>query len=70
MLFGIREEDIAYYGLVFGLTLLMGYMCFIIYKIGRESKAGRFGMFALFLVLGLGMFGFVAKSIIARWLDL
>jgi hypothetical membrane protein len=70
MLFGISEEDIAYYGLIFGLTGLMGFMCFIIYKIGRESKAGKFGMFALFIVLGLGMVGFVAKSIIARWLGI
>lgn len=70
MLFGIKEEDIAWFGLVFGLTLLMGYMCFIIYKIGRESKAGKFGMLALFIVLGLGMVGFLSKSIIARWLGI
>lgn len=70
MLFGIKEEDIAWFGLVFGLALLMGYMCFIIYKIGRESKAGKFGMIALFIVLGLGMVGFLSKSIIARILGI
>ncbi len=70
MLFGLTEEQIAYYGLILGLGGLMAYMCFIIYKIGRESKAGKFGMFALFLVLGLGMVGFASKSIIARWLGI
>jgi hypothetical protein len=31
----------------------------------RESKAGKFGTFILFVVLAFGMLGFVAKNIIA-----
>lgn len=46
---------------------LMAYMVFIIYKLGKESNAGKFGMFVLFIVLGLGMVGFSAKFLI-EWL--
>jgi ABC-type lipoprotein release transport system permease subunit len=41
-------------------------MFFIIWQIARESKAGRFGTFVLFLVLGFGMIGFIAKGVI-KW---
>ena len=53
--------------LVGGLIL---YMCYIIWKIGKHSKAGRFGMAVLFVVLGLGMLGVIIKPIIAKVLDI
>jgi len=53
--------------LVAGLIL---YMCYIIWKIGRNSKAGKFGMAVLFVVLGLGMLGVVVKPIIAKMLGI
>ena len=43
------------------------YMFVIIWQLARESKAGRFGTFVLFIVLGFGMLGFIAKNVIA-WL--
>lgn len=52
-----------------GLTLLIGYMLFIIWQLGRESKAGKFGYFILFIALGLGMFGFIAKTIITWMME-
>jgi hypothetical protein len=42
----------------------MLYMVFIIFQLARESKAGRFGTFVLFLALGFGLVGFAAKSVI------
>ncbi len=54
-------ENIAVAILVPGL---IGYMGFIIYKLGKESKAGKFGTFVLFGVLAFGMLGFIAKYII------
>jgi hypothetical protein len=45
-------------------------MLFIIAQLARESKAGRFGTFVLFLVLSFGMLGFVAKNVIAWVLDM
>ncbi|MFN3617758.1 MAG: DUF2788 domain-containing protein [Aquabacterium sp.] len=64
---GITEEQIAQWGLTFGVGGFILYMVFIIVQLARESKAGKFGTFVLFLVLGFGMLGYVAKNIIA-WL--
>jgi hypothetical protein len=61
---GYTEEQIAWFGLTFGVGAFMLYMVFIIFQLARESKAGRFGTFVLFLALGVGLIGFVAKGII------
>lgn len=63
-MFGYTEEQIAWFGLTFGVGAFMLYMVFIIFQLARESKAGRFGTFVLFLALGVGLIGFVAKGII------
>lgn len=67
MIFGLTEEQLAQWGLTFGVGAFILYMLFIILQLARESKAGRFGTFVLFIVLAFGILGFVAKSIIA-WL--
>jgi hypothetical protein len=64
---GFTEEQIAQFGLTFGVGAFMLYMVFIIIQLARESKAGRFGTFVLFLALGVGLIGFVAKGVI-QWL--
>ncbi len=66
-MFGYSEEQIAWFGATFGVAAFIGYMFFIIWQIARESKAGRFGTFVLFLVLGFGMIGFIAKGVI-KWI--
>jgi len=63
----MTEEQIAQFGLTVGVGGFILYMVFIIVQLARESKAGRFGTFVLFLVLGFGLLGFVAKNVIA-WL--
>jgi len=63
-MFGYTEEQIAQFGLSVGISAFMLYMVFIIAQLARESKAGRFGTFVLFLALGFGLLGFVAKGII------
>ncbi|MBU6258539.1 MAG: DUF2788 domain-containing protein [Burkholderiales bacterium] len=63
-MFGFTEEQISNFGLTFGIGAFMLYMVFIIFQLARESKAGRFGTFVLFLALGFGLVGFVAKGII------
>jgi hypothetical protein len=68
--YGITEEQIADFGLTFGLSGFILFMLFIIWDLARKSKAGRLGTFVLFFVLAFGMFGFVAKSIIARLLNI
>jgi hypothetical protein len=65
-MFDITEEQITDVGMTWGLTFLIGYMLFIIWKLARDSNAGRFGTFVLFFVLSFGMLGFIAKLII-QW---
>ena len=67
-MFGFTEEQIANFGLTFGMTAFMLYMVFIILQLARESKAGRFGTFVLFLGLGVGLVGFAAKGLIKFFL--
>ena len=67
LLHAMTEEQFAQFGLTFGVSGFMLYMLFIIWRLARESKAGKFGTFVLLLVLGFGMLGFIAKQAIA-WL--
>jgi hypothetical protein len=66
----MTEEQFAQFGLTFGVAGFMLYMLFIIGQLAWESKAGRFGTFVLFLGLGFGMVGFVAKYLIQWALDI
>ncbi|QEY25974.1 DUF2788 domain-containing protein [Neisseria zalophi] len=50
--------------LLTGLVIFLG---FIVWDLGKKSKAGKFGMFVLFLVLGLGVFGFIFKNILIEF---
>jgi hypothetical protein len=65
-MFGISEEQLADFGMTFGLTAFMLYMLFIIGELAWKSKAGKLGTFVLFFVLAFGMLGFVAKIIIQK----
>ena len=69
-MFGYTEEQIAQFGLSFGVGAFMLYMVFIIFQLARESKAGRFGTFILLIGLGFGLLGYVAKFVIKWWLEL
>lgn len=60
-------ETISLYVLVGGLIAYMG---FIVWDLAKKSKAGRYGTAVLFFALGLGVFGFIAKSIIVEFLNL
>jgi hypothetical protein len=63
----LTEEQIAEWGMTWGLTFFIGLMLFIIWDLARKSNAGRFGTFILFFVLAFGIFGFVMKNIL-EWL--
>jgi hypothetical protein len=54
------------YSLIIGIGGLILYMLFIIYKLGEESRAGRFGFIILFVGLGLGFVGLIAKSVLVE----
>jgi hypothetical protein len=65
-MFGYSEEQIAQWGVTWGLGLFIGYMFFIIGELAYSSKAGKLGTFVLFFVLAFGMLGFIAKNIIEK----
>jgi hypothetical protein len=52
------------------LTLFVGgliaFMCFIMWDLAKKSKAGRFGTFILFAALGVGLLGFVIKTLLVE----
>ncbi|MEN9464866.1 MAG: hypothetical protein RL217_1047 [Pseudomonadota bacterium] len=56
--------------LVVGIGVLVTFMFFIIYDLGKRSKAGKFGMFILFFALGLGVLGFLIKTVLVEFMGL
>ena len=68
-MFGFTEEQVAWFGMTFGVGAFMLYMLFIIGELSWKSKAGKVGTFVLFFVLAFGMLGFVAKAILTKFLE-
>lgn len=62
-------EQFESISMVVGLGVLMSFMFFIIYDLGKKSKAGKFGMMMLFIGLGLGMMGFLIKVVLVELLE-
>ncbi|MDY7218283.1 DUF2788 domain-containing protein [Denitrificimonas sp. JX-1] len=54
-------EEIMITVLVGGLVL---FMAFIVWDLAKKSKAGRYGTAVLFFALGLGVLGFLLKTIV------
>jgi heme exporter protein D len=63
-------EQFESWSLFLGIGGLIVWMLLIIWKMGRESQAGKYGFFVLFLALGLGFVGFLAKTILVEVLKL
>ncbi|MFB8829752.1 DUF2788 domain-containing protein [Azotobacter sp. CWF10] len=59
-------EEWMMIGLVTGLIL---YMAFIVWDLARKSNAGRLGTLVLFFALGLGVLGFVIKTLVIGSLE-
>ncbi|MGV6394579.1 DUF2788 domain-containing protein [Pseudomonas caspiana] len=51
------------------VTILIGFMGFIVWDLAKKSKAGRFGTMILFFVLGLGIMAFVIKSVVIAYIE-
>lgn len=60
-------EDISLY---VSIGALVSYMIFIVYDLAKSSNAGKYGYFILFLALGLGLVGFLAKTIITQMMGI
>lgn len=48
---------------------LIGFMIFIVWDLAKKSKAGKFGTFILFFALGLGLLGFIIKTVLMSALE-
>ncbi|MFN2310059.1 MAG: DUF2788 domain-containing protein [Gammaproteobacteria bacterium] len=68
-LFGLTISEFEQLSLNILLPALILYMVFIIGNLAYKSKAGRYGSLWLFLALGLGLMGFIAKGIIEYLLE-
>ncbi len=65
----MSTEEFENLAMTIGITVLIGFMMFIIYDLAKRSNAGKFGMFILFFALGLGVLGFVIKTVIVEFMD-
>lgn len=54
-------EELMMIVLVGGLVL---FMAFIVWDLAKKSKAGRYGGMVLFFALGLGVLGFIIKTVV------
>ena len=68
--FSLSHEQFETLSLNLGVGGLMLFMVFIMYRLARESGAGRLGTFVIAVSLGLGLVGFLIKSIIQLSLDI
>ena len=67
---GLTYQQFEELSLNLGIGGLMLYMAFIMYRLARDSGAGRFGTLIITLSLGLGLVGYIAKTIIQFTLDI
>lgn len=68
-MFGYTEEQLSGFFLTWGIGAFILYMVFIIGQLAWKSKAGRFGTFVMFLGLGVGFVGYLAKVVIQWWME-
>ncbi len=54
------------WSLYVGIGGLIVFMVFIMWDLAKKSGAGKFGTFILFLALGLGLLGFLIKTVLVR----
>ena len=66
----VDEAVFSQWALKICLTGLIVFLGFIVWNLGKESKAGKFGMAMLFFVLGFGVFGFIFKEFLINFLML
>ncbi len=56
------EAQFASWAMKICLSILIIFLGFIVWYLGKKSQAGKFGTAILFLVLGLGVTGFLFKE--------
>ncbi|MDO4250145.1 MAG: DUF2788 domain-containing protein [Moraxella sp.] len=64
MIVAVSAETVTNFGLWILLPAFIGFLFFIMWDMSKQSKAGRAGTFWIFVALGGGFFGFLAKLVI------
>lgn len=59
-------EQFEEWSLILGVAVLIGFMMFIVWDLAKKSDAGKFGTFILFIALGMGLLGFVIKTVLVE----
>lgn len=54
------------YALILCVGGLIAFMTFIMWDLAKKSKAGRFGTMILFIALGIGLLGFLIKTVLVE----
>jgi len=62
-------EQFETISLVVLITGLVGFMVFIVFDLARKSNAGKFGTIVLFGALGMGVLGFIIKTVLVEVLN-
>lgn len=62
----MSEAEFTTWSLRICLGVLVVFLGFIVWDLGKKSQAGKFGMFILFFVLGLGVMGFMFKNVLVE----
>ena len=62
-------EDFESYALTIFVGGLILFMAFIMWDLAKKSNAGKFGSFILFTALGVGLLGFVIKTVMMRVIE-
>ncbi|MBV1916004.1 MAG: DUF2788 domain-containing protein [Pseudomonadales bacterium] len=65
----MTEPEFAALSLKIGLPALILYMVYIMYRLAKDSNAGKIGTFAIFLALGFGILGFVIKEVLIFFVE-
>ncbi|MEM8561612.1 MAG: DUF2788 domain-containing protein [Pseudomonadota bacterium] len=55
------DEWLTEYGVTLGVGALILFMIFIIWDLAKRSRAGKFGTLILYIVLAMGVLGFLIK---------
>ena len=59
-------DSFEHWSLIIGVGGLIAFMVFIVWDLAKQSNAGRFGTFILFIALGLGLLGFIIKTVLVE----
>ncbi|GHT99917.1 hypothetical protein FACS1894154_07990 [Betaproteobacteria bacterium] len=69
LFFGITVAEFTEYSLKICFAGLILYMVFIIINLAKEAKADRYATIWMFIALGLGFIGFIAKALLQYFMS-